>query len=351
MAEATGSERAGTEDEIRVVAIIRFGPPEVLEVAARPRPVPGAGQIAIDVSHAGVNFADVMTRRGDYHAAGEPPLVPGLEVAGTVSMLGEGVDGLEVGQPVAAFTGGGGYADTVIAAARFTFPIPDGLAPEVAAAVPTIASTALFLVDEVARLRAGETVLVHGAAGGVGSLLGQLLATRNAAISFGTVGSEAKMAYAQGCGYSDVVLREAFVDSVMDRTGGRGVDVVFDPIGGRVRADSMDVLAPLGRLVAFGNASAVPEAVPDGASLRTTNRGVVGFSMGSLAQSEPHRVRDVMGRALSLVGDGALELDVAEVHDLGAAAEAHVRLESGATQGKLVLRVGAQRRKDARCRE
>lgn len=344
MADATQPGDGSGEHEMRAVAITRFGPPDVLKVVARPRPAPAAGQVAIDVSHVGVNFADVMTRRGDYHAAGQPPLVAGLEVAGTVSELGEGAEGLQVGQPVAAFTGGGGYADVALARAQLTFPIPEGLAPEVAAAVPTIASTALFLVDEVARLRAGETVLVHGAAGGVGSLVGQLVAQREAALALGTVGSEAKFTYARGCGYTDVVLRERFVEAVGDRTNGRGVDVVFDPVGGEVRADSMDVLAPLGRLVAFGNASATPETVPEGASLRTTNRGVLGFSMGSLVRSEPHRVRDVMGRALTLVADGVLHLDVAEVHELADAADAHTRLESGATQGKLVLRVRAQGR-------
>jgi NADPH:quinone reductase len=333
---------------MRAVAITRFGPPDVLEVVARPRPAPGAGQVAIDVNHVGVNFADVMTRRGDYHAAGQPPLVPGLEAAGTVAALGEGVEGLEVGQPVAAFTGGGAYADVVLASAQLTFPIPEGLAFEVAAAVPTIATTALFLVDEVARLRAGETVLVHGAAGGVGSLVGQLVAIRGAALALGTVGSEAKVAYARGCGYTDVVLRDGFVEAVGERTEGRGVDVVLDPIGGDVRAHSMDVLAPLGRLVAFGNASATPETVPEGASLRTANRGVLGFSMGSLVRSEPHRVRAVMGRALTLVADGTLHLDVAEVHDLADATDAHTRLESKATQGKLVLRVRADGREDAR---
>lgn len=326
---------------MRAIELQAFGPPEVLELVERCQPDPGPDEVAIRVSHAGVNFADVMTRRGDYHGVASPPIIPGLEVAGTVAAVGSDVTDVRPGQRVVAFTGTGGYAEVAVAAAVLTFALPDHAMDLAAAAGTTLVSTtATFLVDEVARVRPGDVVLIHAAAGGVGTMLAQLSRLRGARVVLGTVGSRDKAAYARQFGYDAVVLRDGFGAAVDHQTGGLGVDVVFDSVGGRTRAESLTTLRPLGRLVVCGNASGEPESGLDTAHLRTTNRAVLGFSLGSLRRSEPAHVRLVAGRALAEVARGDVRVDITGVLDLADAAEAHRVLESGRSRGKLVLQVG-----------
>lgn len=332
----------GRGPSMRAMQVARYGPPEVLELVDLPVPCPGPGQVAIRVSHAGVNFAEVMARRGDYHRASAPPFVPGLEVTGVVDALGDGVAGLQLGERVVAFTGSGGYAEVALAAAELTVPLPpSAVDPEVAGALATVVPTAVLLVDEVARLRSGQTVVVHAAAGGVGTALGQLAALRGAGAVLGTVGSQAKVDYARGFGFDDVVLRGRFGDAVAAHTGGRGTDVVFDSVGGPARLAGLAALAPLGRLVAFGNASGDPETLPDGGELRAHNRAVLGFSMGGLSRTAPGLVGRAIRSAVELVAGQQVRIDVTDVVELADAARAHRGLESCATRGKLVLRVGA----------
>lgn len=325
---------------MRALEVPSFGPPEVLTPVDRPPPEPGTGEVAIAVSHAGVNFADVMTRRGDYHGNVAPPVVPGLEVAGTVLGVGTDVSTVRAGQQVVAFTGTGGYAEVAVADEALTFAAPDGLDTAAAAGATVVATTAGFLVDEVARVRPGEAVLVHAAAGGVGTLLGQLARRRGASPVLGTVGSTDKAGYARGFGFDEVLLRDGFPDAVRARTDGHGADVVFDSLGGDTRTQSLAALRPLGRLVVFGNASGEPERGPDSGVLRTTNRSVLGFSLGSLRRTDPVRVRPVAEPMLADVADGVLRVDVARVLPLDQAVEAHRLLESRRSRGKLVLDVG-----------
>lgn len=327
---------------MRAVQVSRFGAPEVLELVERAAPVPAAGQVSIRVSYAGVNFAEVMARRGDYHGASSPPFVPGLEVAGDVEAVGEGVHDLVPGQSVVAFTATGGYAEVALASAALTLPYDaEAVDPAVAAALPTVVPAALLLVDQVARLGQGETVLIHAAGGGLGTVLGQLARQRCGGGVIGTVGDPSKIEYARSFGYEEVVQRSSFAQTVDERTAGRGADAVFDSIGGSVRAASLEALAPLGRLVAFGNASREPEVLPDAGHLRADNKGVLGFSMGSLTRTEPRSVRLAIQRSIELVTGKEVDIDVTEVFQLTDAVRAHQRLESGATRGKLVLRVGA----------
>lgn len=328
---------------MRAVEVPSFGPPEVLTSVDRPRPEPGAGDVSIAVSHAGVNFADVMTRRGDYHGNVAPPVVLGLEVAGTVLAVGTDVTMVRAGQRVAAFTGTGGYAEVAVADEALTFAVPDEMNAATAAGATVVATTAGFLVDDVARVRPGEAVLVHAAAGGVGTLLGQLARLRGASPVLGTVGSADKVAYVRGFGFHDVLLRDGFPDAVRARTDGHGADVVFDSLGGDTRTLSLAALRPLARLVVFGNASGEPERGPDSGDLRTTNRSVLGFSLGSLRRTDPARVRPVAERRLADVADGVLRVDVARVLPLDQAVEAHRLLESRRSRGKLVLRVRGAR--------
>src|SRR6266567_385907 len=186
---------------MKAIAVTAFGGPEVLQLTEVATPRPGQGQVVIRVAYAGVNFAEIMGRRGDYHASALP-FVPGLEVSGHIHALGEGVEGLAIGQPVAAFTVTGGYADYVAASALLTFPLAEMIDLRTAAAFPTIVPTATALLSEVARLQPGESVLIHAASGGVSR--------------------EEKRAYARSFGYDDVVVQRDFVGQVRELTGGRG---------------------------------------------------------------------------------------------------------------------------------
>jgi NADPH2:quinone reductase len=252
-----------------------------------------------------------------------------------VCELGPDVTDLAVGQPVCAFVDEGGYAQQAIADARLTFTIPDGsdAGLMMAACIPTVGITAWSVLHRAARLSAGETVLVHAAAGGLGTLLGQLARELGAARVIGTVGSPAKVAYARAFGYHDVLLRERFAADLA------GIDVIVDSIGGAVRKQSLDLLKPYGRLVVCGNATAEPDFRAGAGDLMSRNAAVVGYSIGWLATRAPIQVRDAGLEVLQLLHSGAARIDITEVIELDHIRDAHERLEHGRTQGKLVMRI------------
>jgi len=323
---------------MRAVVIPRFGGPEVLEVRDLPEPEPGPGEATVDVAYAGVNHAEVLYRRGDIDVP--LPFTPGIEVAGHIRALGSGVTGLRAGQPVAALTtvDSGGYAEVVRVAAPLVFPL-DTLAPDLdlaaAAAFPSNTTTALLVLSTVARLQKGERVLIHGATGGAGSVLGQMARALGAGQVIGTVGSPDKVDAAKALGYDTVLLNDGFADALPDATGGAGVDVVVDPVGGEARTRS---LATLGRLVAMGNASNADDVTVSANDLWFSGRGVLGFNLALLSARSPGRVRAAGEEALRLVARGAVRVDVTDVLPLDQAAEAHRRIEARAVRGKLVLR-------------
>ncbi len=323
---------------MRAVVIPRFGGPEVLEVRDLPEPEPGPGEATVDVAYAGVNHAEVLYRRSDVDVP--LPFTPGIEVAGHIRALGSGVTGLRAGQPVAALTtvDSGGYAEVVRVAAPLVFPL-DTLAPDLdlaaAAAFPSNTTTALLVLSTVARLQKGERVLIHGATGGAGSVLGQMARALGAGQVIGTVGSPDKVDAAKALGYDTVLLNDGFADALPDATGGAGVDVVVDPVGGEAPTRS---LATLGRLVAMGNASNADDVTVSANDLWFSGRGVLGFNLALLSARSPGRVRAAGEEALRLVARGAVRVDVTDVLPLDQAAEAHRRIEARAVRGKLVLR-------------
>ncbi|MBZ4318398.1 quinone oxidoreductase family protein [Streptomyces huiliensis] len=322
---------------MRVVRFQEFGGPEVLAVTRAPAPRPGPGQVAIDVAYAGVNFADIKARSEGYRVP-SLPFVPGLEVSGWIRAVGDGVTGLEAGQAVAALTPGGAYAEAVVVDAATVFALPDGLDLRTAATLPTVLPTAHALLHEAGRLRVGETVLVQGAAGGVGTVVGQLARAAGAGRVYGVVSREAKAEYALRHGYDEVFVGE-FADGVRAATGGRGVDLALDPVGGETFRRSLEALAPFGRLVSYGNASAAepwrlgqPELFPGAVS-------VAGFSILTLAATAPDALREIAARAFRAVAEGVVHLPVTAEFPLAEAAEAHRLVETRATTGKLLLRV------------
>ncbi|MFF1698324.1 zinc-binding alcohol dehydrogenase family protein [Streptomyces sp. NPDC058257] len=323
---------------MRAIQFQEYGGPEVLKAVDTGTPEPGPGQITVDVAYTGVNFADLKAR-GEGYRVPSLPYVPGLEVSGHVRAIGAGAEGFEVGQEVAALTEGGAYAEVAVADATTVFALPGGVDLRTAATLPTVLPTAHALLHEVGRLRAGESVLVQGAAGGIGTVVGQLAKAGGAGAVYGVVSSEAKAKYALEHGYDEVFVGDGFAAEARAATGGRGVDLVLDPVGGDTLRDGLTALAVFGRLVSFGNASSAEPWRVGQPELYGTALGVFGFSILSLAKSAPQALRDIAARAFAKVADGTVELPVTAEFALADASEAHRLMGARTSTGKLLLRV------------
>ncbi|TLS44807.1 zinc-binding dehydrogenase [Streptomyces montanus] len=320
--------------QMKAVTIPEFGEAEVLRAATMPIPEPGPGQVAIDVAYAGANFAEVLYRRGVVDVP--LPFVPGIEVTGRIRAVGEGVEDLTVGQPVAALTivGSGGYAEVAVTSSDLVAPLGGfGIGMDVAAALPSNSTTAFLVLDRVARIEPGESVLVHAAAGGVGSQLGQAAHLLGAGRVVGTVGRANKIETAKRFGYDEVILRDQIADA-------GEFDVVVDMVGGPARRASLDRLAPMGRLVVMGNASGAEDIGVPANELWFTNKSVSGFNLAAFAAAFPKATGQALRRAVAAAATGDLRVQV-ETLPLEQAVEAHRRIESGTTTGKLVLEVAA----------
>jgi len=325
---------------MRSVTFSAFGPPEVLTVTEVDEPVPGPGQVAIGVAYAGVNFAEVMARRGDWDIP--LPSIPGLEVVGVVAAVGAGVEPRLLGTTVAAFTGGGGYAEVALASANILLPITptDGLPLSVAVSTACVLPAAWGVLMEAGRMRPGDIVLIHAAAGGVGSVIGQLARHFDAGRVVGIVSTVEKATHARklDC-YDEVILTAEFPAAARRSTDGRGFDVICDSVGGQARADSLALLAPLGRVVVFGNATAAADLQYGLTEFQQTNRTVAGYNVAALAMGAPDVYRKHALLALQLLESGVIRMDVTAVLPLTEARRAHELLESRSTTGKIVLDV------------
>ncbi|MEY9871998.1 NADPH2:quinone reductase [Streptacidiphilus sp. MAP12-33] len=317
------------------------GGPEVLEEFERPRPEPGPGQVLVRVAYAGLNFAEVQHRRGEF---GEPDGlggydVPGLEISGVVVHLGSDVEGLAVGSSVAAYLPHfGGYAEFVLAEAEFVQPV--GALPLAdAAAVPCVYPTAYGVLTDAGRLQGGETVLIHAAAGGVGSAAARIARALGAARVFGTVGSPGKLALADRLGYDALFLRDEVTGGVLEATSGQGVDLVLDPVGGPVRRASLDLLAPFGRVVVYGDLGRHEDWQADVRDLWKNNRGLAGYNIGDVARRSPDTLGTHLARALSALASGELAHQSPTVRPMQDVVAVHRAFESGRTSGKVVLAV------------
>ncbi|MFD9462630.1 zinc-binding alcohol dehydrogenase family protein [Streptomyces sp. NPDC060027] len=324
---------------MRTVQFEEYGGPEVLRVVEAEVPEPGPGQVSVDVAYTGVNFADLKARSEGYRVP-RLPFVPGLEVSGRIRAVGPDVTGLRVGQEVAALTEGGAYADVTVADAVTVFPLPDGVDLRTGATLPTVLPTAYALLHTVGRLQPGETVLVQGAAGGVGTVLGRLARAAGAGAVYGVVSAAPKAEYALAHGYDEVFVG-SFTDEVRAATAGRGVDLALDPVGGETLRGSLASLAPFGRLVSFGNASSAEPWTVGQPELYPTGLSVAGFSILGLARTAPAILRDIASLAFRTVADGAVTLPVTAEFGLEAAGEAHALMGSRTSTGKLLLRVAA----------
>jgi NADPH2:quinone reductase len=320
---------------MRAIRIHRNGGPEVLQLEELPTPTPGPGEALVRIEAAGVNYIDVYVRAGWY--ARELPLTLGEEGAGVVESVGEGVTEVKPGERVAWSGAPGSYATHVVARARALVPVPEGLGPRQAAAAMLQGMTAHYLVHSTFPLKAGDACLVHAAAGGVGLLLVQM-AHRAGARVFGTTSTEEKAALVRQAGADDVIFytREVFDEVVRAKTGGRGVDVVYDSVGATTFDRSLLSLRPRGLLALFGQSSGRVPPV----DLQVLNqRGSLFVTRPSLRDYVATR-EELLGRSrdvLEAVARGELKLRIHAEYPLERAAEAHRDLESRKTSGKLLL--------------
>ncbi|MFF2077837.1 zinc-binding alcohol dehydrogenase family protein [Kitasatospora sp. NPDC058162] len=328
---------------MRALVMTAPGGAEQSEIRQTGVPQPGPGQVAIDVAWAGLNFVDVMARRGDGGYTAEWPYLPGKEVAGTVRALGEGVTGFALGDRVAAAPVGGGLAEVAIADAVLTVPVPDGLALSAAAAAPLGLATAVLLLTDAGRLTAGDNVLVHSAGGGIGSAVAQLVPLLGGGGALiGTVGRPEKAAAAVDLGYHHAFARdEKLADAVRAATDGRGVDLVLDPLGTAALDLDLAVTAPGGRIVLFGNAGGgeVSDLPPLG-RLMGGNLSVTGFSHRAYAATAPERLARAIRTTLDLQAHRGLTVPLTELPGLEAVPAAHDAMQEGRATGKYVVRVG-----------
>jgi NADPH2:quinone reductase len=261
--------------------------------------------------------------------------VPGLEVAGTIRELGEGVTDFRVGEPVVTLSlmTLGGYATVALADARLTVSLANTtIDPAQAVAVLPNATTAYLALTTVAHLREGETVLVHGATGGLASAFPAVARALGAARILGTVGTSSKTDVARSMGYDEVLTHDRFPDALI----GQKFDLIVDPVGGPARRASLDLLAPLGRMLLVGHASTTPEEPIRGNDLWVRNIGVLGFSVGPILQTHPLRARPAVAAVINLIEQGALHVPI-ETLPLTQAAEAHRRLEARGVTGRVIL--------------
>lgn len=322
---------------MKAVLIDRYGEPEVLVYREVPVPEVPAGHVLVRVAVTNVNYADIHTRSGVYRRGETFPFVPGLEAAGTVVEVGKGVQGLAAGQRVVAFAAWGSYSELMLAQASLTYALPDTL-PFRAVAGLTAAVTAENLLQHVGLLTPEDTVLVHAAAGGVGSLCVQLARRYGAKQIIATAGSDEKVAFAEKLGAHHVInyRHEDFVPRVLALTDGRGADLILDSVGGEVSAQNVACLADFGRLLVFGQASGVPgKLATDG--LYKQNRRVLGYSSGHLRKTRPEALRPAAEAVLGHLSAGALEIVVGATLPLRDAAEAHRLLEQRQVIGKVLL--------------
>jgi NADPH:quinone reductase len=313
---------------MRAIQMSEFGGPEVLELVELPTPEPGPGDVLIKVSRAGLNFADTHTRTNSYVQKATLPLIPGGEVAGIRE---------DTGERVVALVGDGGYAEWATAPEQLVFPIPDELDDGTALAIVIQGVTAWHLHRTAGRVAEGESVVVHSAAGGVGSLAVQLGHPLGAGRVIATASSAEKRALALELG-ADVAIDpapEGLKERLIEANEGREVDVVFEMAGGAVFDASYAALAPFGRIVVCGIASQQPNEVRTGSLLRHS-RAVVGFYLFHCLR-RPGMFADALSELFARAARGELRTVLGGTYPLEQAAQAHIDLRERRTTGKLLI--------------
>jgi NADPH2:quinone reductase len=330
------------EIPVRAIQAKTFGAPDVLALADLPDPVPGPGEIAIDVSHAAVGLIDLLFRRGqfkDVAGMAQPPFIPGLEVSGTVRALGQGVSGFRVGEPVVSLSGGsgtGGYASIYVAPAHMVVSTEGyDIDPALAVAMLPNMAMAHVALTRVAHFEKGESLLVHGALGGLSSGFPGMARLLGASRIAGTVlPGKLKAATTSRLPYDQIVNSSEFRTAL----GGETFDVIVDPVGGTVRSDSLELMCPGSRMIVAGNASGDWAHEVRSNDLWLGSMSISGFNAAVYFTTHPQVVRPALETALEALVAGLGEI-VIDLLPLDQAATAHQRMENRSLDGRIVLEI------------
>ncbi len=321
---------------MKAIVFAQTGGPEVLAQADVPKPEARPGGVVIKSHAIGVNFADTRFRQGTYTVKPKLPDIPGMEAAGVIEAVGEGVTNLRPGMRVAAFTSRA-YAEYCASPAFMAIPLPDSVSFVDGAAFLIQALTAYHLLYTVDTIRPGRSVLVHAAAGGVGLAAVQLAKAAGARV-FGTVSNDSKAALAKEAG-ADVVInyvKDKFSDEVLRLTADRGVDLILDAVGKPTFEEGLRCLAPFGHLALYGRAGGAPDPL-NLSALSPKSQKVSAFSLPTLTRGFPDKTLESAERCFALMREGRLKVYISRTFPLAQAAEAHRYLESRESTGKLIL--------------
>ncbi len=323
---------------MKAIRINETGDADVMRLEEIEKPTPKAGEVLIKIAAAGINYADLSQRQGMYLTRTHTPMTMGFEIAGTVEALGPDVTAPQVGSRVVALTPGG-YAEYTTAVANTVIPIPDTLDFNSAAAFPVQGITAYQLLRESTHLQAGESVLVHAAAGGVGTLAIQLAKLMGAKTVIGTASSAKKLELVRELG-ADVAInyKEAdWAEQVKKATDNKGPDVILEMVGGDIAEKSLQILAPFGRMVVYGAAGGQMVQF-SGIQLMYKNQSVVGYWLTAW-MSRPDKTAEAAKELMQYLASGKLRIIVGHTFPLENAVEAHKTIAERKTTGKVVLTV------------
>jgi NADPH2:quinone reductase len=320
---------------MKAIVFDKVGGPEVLKLAEVPKPEVKPGTVLVKVRAAGINFADTLFRQGQYLMKPKLPDTPGLEAAGEIEAVGEGVSNLKPGQRV-AILGSKTYAEYALAPATQVIPLPEGVSFEQGAAFPVQVLTAWHMLHTSHRTESGQTVLVHSAAGGVGIVAVQIAKAAGARV-FGTVSSPSKVALVKEYGADEVInyVSDDFAAEANRLTGGRGVDLILDAIGATTMEKGLTCLAPFGHLILYGRSGGPPEPL-NLFRLFEKSTKVSGFVLYTVT-AVPDVMRRGIEESFKLIASGKLKLVIGKTFPLAEAAAAHKFMESRQSTGKLIL--------------
>lgn len=323
---------------MKAIRFTEYGGPEVLQYVDVEKPTPGAEQILLKIEAVGVNYADTMKRHNQYLTPTKLPAILGGEIAGTIEEVGANVKHLKAGQKVFAIVDTDGYAQYAAIPANAVFPIPAGLSPEQAVTLPVQGLTAYEILKFSGQLKAGESVLVHAAAGGVGIFSVQLAKLLGAGKVIATASTDAKLELAKSLGADHTINYTSEKDwpaKVRELTGGKGVDVILEMVGGEVFSQNFKCLNYFGRVVVFGAASReLPTMQPS--QLMYRNHAVIGYWLVNTFR-QPELLAKHMQELSELVATGKVKVIVEHTFPLSETAQAHTVLEGRQTVGKVVL--------------
>lgn len=323
---------------MRAVVCKEYGPVDLLELGELPDPTPGPGEVVIDVSIAAMNFPDTLIVEGKYQILPEPPFSPGLEGTGVISEVGEGVT-MEIGSPVVAAVTHGSFAERWLVPAVNVLPFPNGLSDEQAAGFTIAYGTSFHALQQRGRLASGETLLVLGAAGGVGSAAVEL-AKRMGATVIAAASADDKLAYATTIGADHTInyTRHGLRQMVVELTDGRGADVIFDPVGGELSEAAFRAIAWKGRHLVIGFAAGEIPAIPLNLPL-LKGASIVGVYWGDWLTKEPHEAAKTVAELYQLAATGEVDPQISAVYAFEDYADGFAALTDRTAKGKVLLRV------------